>query len=88
MESEVGARALADPTLGADCVAHAKMFFDRPDYDLASAVEPTFALAPHDAMADALARDYVAMSVMVFGAAPPFEAVMASVTALEARLNG
>jgi hypothetical protein len=88
MDSEVGARALADPALRADCVAHARMFFNRPDYDLASAVKPTFALAPHDAMADALARDYVAMSVMIFGQAPPFEAVMASVAALEARLNG
>jgi hypothetical protein len=87
MESEVGARALADPALGADCVAHARMFFDRPDYDLASALKPTFALAPHDAMASALARDYAAMSVMIFGQAPSFEAVMTSVAALEARLN-
>lgn len=88
MESEVGARALADPVLGADCVAHARMFFNRPDYDLASAEKPTFALTPHDAMADALVRDYAAMSVMVFGQAPPFDAVMASVAALEVRLNG
>lgn len=88
MESEVGGRALAEPALGADCVAHARMFFNRPDYDLASAMKPTFALAPHEAMADALARDYVAMSVMVFGQAPPFETVMASVATLETRLNG
>lgn len=88
MASEVGALALADLELGADCVAHARMFFDRTDYDLASAVAPTFALTPHDAMIDALRRDYVAMSAMIFGQAPTFEAVMASVAALEAQVNG
>lgn len=87
MDSQVGQRALADPALGADCVAHARMFFDRPDYDLASATPPTFALAPHDGMEGALARDYVAMTGMVFGEAPPFEIVMASIATLEAKLN-
>ena len=48
----------------------------------------TFALTPHDAMIDALRRDYVAMSAMIFGQAPTFEAVMASVAALEAQVNG
>ncbi len=36
--SETGKAALGDLDLGADCVRHARMFFDRPDYDLASAV--------------------------------------------------
>ncbi|WP_340644168.1 nucleotidyl transferase AbiEii/AbiGii toxin family protein [Phenylobacterium sp.] len=85
--SEVGAHALADLALGADCVAHARMFFDRPDYDLATAAAPTFALTPHDAMLDALRRDYGAMSAMIFGQAPTFDAVMSSVAALEAQLN-
>src|ERR1700720_2431346 len=31
----VGAAAIADAALGADCVGHARMFFNRPDFDLA-----------------------------------------------------
>lgn len=37
MESETGRRAIANKELGADCAAHARMFFNRKDYDLASA---------------------------------------------------
>jgi Nucleotidyl transferase AbiEii toxin, Type IV TA system len=88
MEAPVGAEARADKTLGADCVAHARMFFDRPDYDLASAQPPTFALAPHNGMVEALRRDYAAMAAMIFGPAPAFEAVLASVEHLEAIING
>ncbi len=35
--SEMGPTAAADLALGADCVAHAQMFFNSPDLDLASA---------------------------------------------------
>jgi Nucleotidyl transferase AbiEii toxin, Type IV TA system len=38
MTSDKGQAALASPDLALDCVRHARMFFDRPDYDLASAV--------------------------------------------------
>lgn len=38
--------ALRDRALGADCVRHARMFFDRPDFDLASAKPGTFAISP------------------------------------------
>ena len=57
--------------LGADCVAHARMFFNRPDYDLASARPPSFAVTPLGDMADALRRDYEAMAAMIFGPVPP-----------------
>ena len=40
----VGTAAAADEELGADCVAHARMFFNRPDFDLASAAPGSFAL--------------------------------------------
>jgi len=83
MGSAVGPQALADPALGADCVRHAKIFFGRPENDLETAVAPTFALAP----VDALRRDYAAKASMIFGEVPPFEAVLESVVALEARLN-
>ena len=85
--SDVGAAALKDRDLGADCVAHARMFFDRPDFDLASAASGSFALTPHDAMIDQLRADYRAMTGMIFGEPPRFDDVMASVTTLERALN-
>ncbi len=82
-----GEAALTDAALGTDCVAHARMFFNRPDFDLASAVPGSFALAPHDAMIDQLRVDYRAMQGMIFGDPPAFEAVLASISSLETRLN-
>ncbi|MDU6496047.1 nucleotidyl transferase AbiEii/AbiGii toxin family protein, partial [Bradyrhizobium sp.] len=85
--ARVGAAAIADPALGADCVAHARMFFNRPDFDLASAAPGSFALAPHDAMIEQLRVDYRAMQGMIFGDPPDFEAVLDSIGSLETRLN-
>jgi len=48
--------ALGDRALGADCVRHARMFFDRPDFDLASAKPGTFAIKPNPNMLDSLRR--------------------------------
>ena len=83
----VGAAAIAKTALGADCVAHARMFFNRPDFDLASAASGSFALAPHDAMIEQLRVDYRAMQGMIFGDPPNFEAVLDSISSLETRLN-
>ena len=88
MQDAAGEAAMADAALGADCMAHARLFFDRPDFDLASAQPPTFALSPDGAMYDDLRRDYALMRPMIFGEAPSFEAVLDSVFALERRLNG
>ncbi len=88
MHHAMGAPTMADRAMGADCVRHARMFFDRPDYDLASASPGTFALAPLPEMADALASDYEAMAGMIFGAPPSFEDVLDSIRALEAKLSG
>lgn len=87
MTSDVGQNGLANPALGADCVAHARMFFNRPDFDLASVAAPNFTLCPEGAMYDDLRRDYAAMSTMIFGAAPDFDAVIESVAALQSKLN-
>lgn len=84
---EVGKVALADRDLGADCVRHARMFFDRPDYDLASAVPGTFAIAPVGEMVDALRRDYANTTAMIFGAAPGFEEILASARQIEQTVN-
>lgn len=85
--SDVGTSAVEDMTLAADCVAHARVFFHRPAFDLESAQPPTFALTPEGDMYGALARDYDAMRGMIFGSAPSFEAVIESVAGLEAKLN-
>jgi hypothetical protein len=87
MRSEVGQAAIADTALGADCVAHARIFFDRPAFDLASAVAPSFALMPEGGMYDVLRQDYAAMPGMIFGEPPVFEAVMESISSLQAQLN-
>lgn len=88
MGSPEGRRAMEDSALGTDCVAHARMFFNRPDFDLATAEPPTFALSPEGAMYDDLAKDYALMRTMIFGDAPPFEEVLESVYELERILNG
>jgi hypothetical protein len=85
--SEPGRLALADAALGEDCVRHARMFFDRLDYDLASARPGSYALAPHDAMTDALRGDYENTKAMIFGDPPSFESILASIAKIEAALN-
>ena len=87
LDSEVGQRALADAALSRDCVRHARMFFDRPDFDLASAVPGTFAFSPSAAMFDALKRDYHRMAGMIMGAAPEFDEVIARMQEFERRIN-
>ena len=86
--SEPGRRALTDGAMGEDCVKHARMFFDRPDYDLASALPGTFALLPHDAMAGALRNDYENTRAMIFGDFPAFDTILSSIANIEAKLNG
>jgi hypothetical protein len=87
LQSETGKVALADLTLGPDCVRHARMFFDRPDYDLASAQPGKFAIEPVPKMVDALARDYANTTAMIFGAAPSFGDILASARQIEQSLN-
>lgn len=86
--SDAGQAALADRDLGADCVRHARMFFDRPDYDLASAATGGFAIAPSGGMVDALRRDYANTTAMIFGAAPAFDELLASAARIEQVING
>jgi hypothetical protein len=85
--SDAGKAALADRTLGADCVRHARMFFDRSDYDLASAVPGSLAIAPIAGMVDALRRDYANTAAMIFGGAPDFEVILASVADIDRAAN-
>ncbi len=87
LPSEVGRAALGQPTLGIDCVRHARMFFDRPDYDLASAATGSFAIAPIDGKIEALTRDYDNTKAMIFGEPPDFADILASVGEIERIVN-
>lgn len=86
-DSDVGKAALIDRSLGQDCVRHARLFFDRPDYDLASAVPGSFALMPADGMVDALRRDYDSTVAMIFGSPPVFDTVLQSIRNIEEAVN-
>ena len=77
----------ADAAMAADCVRHARMFFNRPDLDLATAVPGTFALMPQGDMLERIRTDYTAMSGMIFGEIPEFEQIIQSVNDLETRIN-
>ncbi|QNM83297.1 nucleotidyl transferase AbiEii/AbiGii toxin family protein [Sphingomonas sabuli] len=87
MQSDIGQRAMTDLALGADCVAHAQMFFNRPAFDLGSARPPTFTLTPEGSMYDDLKRDYSSMADMIFGAAPAFDAIVETVADVERAIN-
>jgi len=73
--------------LGPIRVGHARMFFERPDFDLASAKPGTFAIKTNPNMLDSLRRDYANTVSMIFGAAPTFEEIMASIDEIEAAAN-
>ena len=87
LQSDIGRTAMKDRALGANCVEHARMFYNRPDFDLSSAHSPTFTLRPHYRMIDDLRRDYAAMSSMIFGDAPRFNDITESIAALEQEIN-
>ncbi len=88
LASDVGRAAIGDAGMAEDCLRHARMFFNRPDLDLASAVPGSFALTPHNGMLADLRQDYEAMSGMIFGPIPTVDEIVAAVARLEEHLNG
>jgi hypothetical protein len=87
LRSPIGPMAIGDVELGSECVRHARMFFDRAPFDLASAAPGTFAVAPAREMLARLERDYDSMTGMIFGPVPAFSDVLESLRELEERLN-
>lgn len=77
----------ADRPMAADCVRHARLFFNRPDLDLATAAPGTLALLPHDDMLANVRTDYTAMTTMIFGDIPKFDEITESISTLENRIN-
>jgi hypothetical protein len=87
LESDAGRNAASDLDLAADCVRHARMFFNSPDLNLATAAPGYFTLSPNRDTAADLARDYAAMSGMIFGEAPPFGEILQRIANFEADVN-
>jgi hypothetical protein len=77
----------ADHALAIDCAKHARLFFGSVDLGLDTAIPGTFTLTPSSAMRDALARDYAAMSGMLFDDIPALDAVLASAEKFEQIVN-
>ncbi|WP_112967506.1 nucleotidyl transferase AbiEii/AbiGii toxin family protein [Agrobacterium tumefaciens] len=69
------------------CRRHKELMFRAPDHRYDRAVPGTFRLVPTLEMRKKLASDYERMSAMIFGAAPKFDSVMASIEELEAFLH-
>ena len=88
LASDAGEGFVKNGGLAADSVQHARMFFNRPDFDLAAAAPGSYALVPRNEMLTNLEQDYNAMSEMIFGDVPAFGAIIESVVNLEKRLNG
>jgi len=88
MGTEIADAAIRDQALAIDCVAHARMFFARPHYDLVSASPGTFAIAPLGSMVESLRRDYENTAAMIFGKPPEFEDIIVSMQRLDAAVNG
>lgn len=87
LASRAGAAFAGDTAMAADCARYARMFFNRPDLDLATAAPGTFSLVPHDGMFASLKMDYKAMAGMIFGEIPKFEKIMESIADLENGIN-
>lgn len=77
----------ADQILALDCALHARLFFGSTDLGLDLAAPGSFTLVPSMAMRNALARDYAAMTGMVFGDVPDLDAILQSTSQLERKLN-
>lgn len=87
MQSDQISKWLANQALANDCARHARLFFGGKDFGLTSAEPGTFTLIPTQAMREPLARDYDAMTSMVFGKVPPLSNVLESIAALELAVN-
>lgn len=87
LPTEVGSNAVADLALGTDCIEHAKTFFNRPDFNLATAVPRSFALVPHGEMVDRLVGDYENTKAMIIGDPPDFDVILQSIAKIEEFLN-
>ena len=87
-ESSVKQAALADLDLLSNVVEFKERFYPRgwARYDLAKA--GTFRLVPEGHVLRAVGADYRAMTTMIFGDIPAFDAIMATLQKLQDAING
>ncbi len=86
-EHAAGTAAIARDDLRSRVVAHKHVFFAAAWANYATAVPGTFRLIPAQGRLDALAADYRAMQDMFFRPQPTWPELVASLRALESRLN-
>jgi len=79
--------ALRMPDLLAQVVRNKSLLFRDPKASYGTAVFGTLKLIPKDDTLAELRRDYVAMTEMLMGEAPAFNAVMASIAEIEKAVN-
>jgi hypothetical protein len=87
LDSDAGRNAAKDLDLAVDCVRHARMFFNSHDLNLVTATPGSFTLSPNRDMAANLARDYTAMSGMIFGKAPSLDEILKRIDDFEHQIN-
>lgn len=86
--SPVRTAAVGDLPLLARVVAHKQKFYASAwaKYDLA--IPPTMRLLPQQERVADLKSDYEAMKVMIYGPAPSFDELLASLRSLQREMNG
>lgn len=87
INSTIGQQIHSNHVLASECSQHAKIFFHRTPLNLDSAKPGSYLLTPTNNMINGLARDYKAMSTMIFGDVPNFDDIVESVSRLEEKLN-
>lgn len=87
LASSIGKQAITEVTLGEDCIAHAKTFFNRPAFNLDDAKPGSFTLVPSEPMIERLKGDFINTEAMIFGEAPIFEDILTSILEIETALN-
>ncbi len=84
---DYGAATARMRDLAEACRQHKDLMFRAPDHRYDRAVPGSYRLVPIADMRAKLAADYERMSAMIFGTAPAFADIMASIEALEQYLN-
>jgi len=87
LNSNIGQQARKDKSLAINCAHHAELFFNSKDFDLKDARPGSFTLSPSLEMISFLKKDYLAMSTMIFGEVPDFEAVIQKIRVFELEIN-
>lgn len=84
---DYGRKTAALEELAEECRKHKELMFRAPDHRYDRAVPGSYNLLPTEAMSSRLHQDYTQMSGMIFGPAPKFDEVMASVAEIANYLN-